>query len=207
MTTVQLERLELMRAADTLRLPRVDLDVRTQSDQASSLTGVTFVAADERWLRQPPRELLHHSLLAETHVRLIGESALPVPHPSFEYLDLRGRSGVWPDAQFRLPAGGGHDWSVEVDTGYSPKRRDQKLIAAAQDGYGTLVWATSVHGRVEKVARRIRELHRARELRQVQQAIVLYVNVHTADRDPYAPRRRLNKSSLIHIDLAGSADE
>lgn len=194
-TTVQLERYRLLRGADMLDLPRVDLHVRTQAHQASSRTLLTFVAASEKWLHQGPRDLLHHALLAEAHILL---RPLDVTRGmQWEYLDLKGRSGVWPDAQLLSSQGREADASVEVDTGYSPDICDRKILGAAADGYGTLIWATSVHGRVAKVADRMRYLQRAGQLGTVRNAVAIYVNVHTNDRNPYLPRLRLNKQSSI----------
>lgn len=194
-TTVSLERRGLLQAAEWLDYPRLDLDVRPQAHQASSLTTMTFVARDEEWLRQAPRDVLHHAFLAEGAFRLAKH--MEATQMRFEYLDLKGRSGVWPDAQLVSPRGREHDASVEVDTGYPPKRCDAKLIAAAEGGFGTIVWLTSVHGRVKKIDARIKQLQAAGELGRVKQASVAYVDVHRTR--PYAPRRRLHKVSSLNV--------
>lgn len=206
-TTVQLHRAGLLRAADLMDLPRVDLDVRTQAHQATSLTGLTFVAADERWLRQPPRELLHYALLAEA--RKETKHGTDRKGMQWEYLDLKGRSGAgtWPDAQLRSPEGRDHDVSVEVDTGYPPARCEQKIRAAAEAGYGRIFWATSVHGRVEKVAARLEKWHRSGELGHVRSALVFYVNVHTQDRDPYVKRPRVHKPLFRWVGLTDPSNQ
>lgn len=194
-TTVSLERRGLLQAAEWLDYPRLDLDVRPQAHQASSLTTMTFVARDEKWLRQAPRDVLHHAFLAEGAFRL--EPYLEETQMRFEYLDLKGRSGHWPDAQLISPRGREHDASVEVDTGYPPKRCDAKLIAAAAGGYRTIVWLTSVHGRVAKIDARVKQLQAAGELGGVKQAAVAYVDIHRTR--PYAPRRRLFKISKASV--------
>lgn len=194
-TAVSLERQGLLKAAEWLDYPRIDLDVRPQAHQASSLTTMTFVAQDERWLRQSPRDVLHHAFLAEGAFRI--SDYMVREGLRFEYLDLKGRSGVWPDAQLVSPLGRSKDTSVEVDTGYSPKRCDAKLMGAVEGGFGSILWLTSVHGRVKKIDARIQQLHAAGKLGQVTWAAVIHVDVHRTC--PYVPRRRLHKVSALSI--------
>ncbi|MVN88757.1 hypothetical protein GO986_18625 [Deinococcus sp. HMF7620] len=198
LTTVALERRGLLQAAEWLDLPRIDLHVRTQAHQASSIKPLTFVSADERWLVQPPRDILHHALLAEGAHQLRG--VIAAHELQWQYLDLKGRSGFWPDAQLVSPKGREHDASVEVDTGYSPKRCDAKLVAAAAGGYRSLIWLTSVHGRVTKIHARARQLHAAGKLGEVTKVYVGYINVHTPG-SPYQPRPRLHKVSALVADF------
>lgn len=192
MTSVSLARLGLEQAAGWMDYPRIDLDVRTQSHQASSITTLTFVSREEQRLTQAPRDLLHQALLAEGALRLaddINAQAL-----QFTYLTLKGRQGMWPDAELRSPHGRAQDVAVEVDTGYNPERVDAKLIGFAAAGYQRLIWLTSVHGRVEKLDSRVYALHAQGKLTGLKQARTMYVDVHRPG-DPYAPRPRLNKIS------------
>lgn len=200
MTTVSLARLGLAQAADWLDYPRIELDVRTQAHQASSLTTLTFVSREEQHLRQAPRDLLHQAFLAEGALRL--SDHMDAQALQFAYLTLKGRQGMWPDAELRSPQGRAHDVAVEVDTGYSPERVDAKLIGFAAAGYRHLIWLTSVHGRVEKVDSRVYALHAQGKLTGVEQVRAMYVDVHRSG-DPYAPRPRLNKVSCRTATFSG----
>ena len=66
LTTVQLERQNLLMAANALGLPRVTYTCRTRVTQNSNIS-LTFVALEERLLERCQRELMHDAGLAEAH--------------------------------------------------------------------------------------------------------------------------------------------
>lgn len=192
-TTMQLERWGWAQAADWLDLPRLSLDVRTQVTQPSSQVELTFVAHTEAALLDPPHVLLHSALLAETWAVLNATQAA-FPGEGFRYVSLRGRGqGRLPDAEIQLFENEpGLDSAVEVDTGYPPRRCHEKLHSYALQGFSSLVWATTVHGRVTSMARQIETLQRLGQLPGVREYLVLYVNVSRPG-DPYRPRPRGHK--------------
>lgn len=194
LTTAQLERRGLLRAADSLDLPRVTLEVRTQVTQPTSQRELTFVATEERWLTQASRDLLHHALLAETAER-IAPLVPEAPTWNWKYLDLRDRlSGVRPDAELWWSGQPrDQDYAVEADAGYARERREQKLTGAATLGYRHLVWATSIQGRVASIVQEAAALAEQGQLRGLAGVTAVYVNVHSTGR-PYDLSRRNHKS-------------
>ncbi|MCD0155877.1 MULTISPECIES: hypothetical protein [unclassified Deinococcus] len=192
-TSAQLERRGLLRAADSLDLPRVTLEVRTQATQPTSQRELTFVAAEERWLEdQSSRNLLHHALLAETAERL---APLVPAAPTWKYLDLGDRlSGVRPDAElWWSDQPRDQDYAVEADAGYGRERREQKLTGAATLGYRHLVWSTSIQGRVATIVQEAATLAEQGQLPGLAGVSAVYVNVHSTGR-PYDLSRRNHKS-------------
>ncbi|WP_412030478.1 hypothetical protein [Deinococcus yunweiensis] len=200
-TEVQLARRGWTQAAAWLDLPYVTLDVRTQVTQPTSQTPVTFVSAEERSLEVPPRELLHAACLAETATRL--EGLRPEWRDGeYAYVTCGGRmQGVRPDAEVIVDvASRTSDIAVEVDTGYGHGVRTRKYTAFAGQGYGEVVWATTIHGRVQAVAAEVREWHGLGHMPGIRRVTVCYVDVHRRG-DPYAPRRRLHKVSHVDVPL------
>ncbi|WP_216322900.1 hypothetical protein [Deinococcus aestuarii] len=196
LTTVQLERRGLLRAATWLGLPQVTLTCRTRTTQPHSDTDLSFVALDARWLSRPPRDLMHDAGLGEVRHRIEQKNAMP-PRAVWQHVTLAGRQRAHlPDAEILNP----HprlrrDWSVEFDAGYAPTRVEQKLEAAAQAGYNVIIWATSVHTRTASVSKQAKKLHDWDRLPGVDGVVVVFVDFWSA-RDPYEDRPRCKKNMI-----------
>lgn len=190
LTTAQLERWGLLRAATWLELPTVTMTCRTRVTQSESDTDLTFVALEAEHLDQAPRELMHLCGLAEARrgrVLAAGEE--------WRHVRLAGRSkGHQPDAEVVQLLDGTRrsDCAVEFDAGYSTKRISQKLEAATNAGYSRILWATSIHRRAETVMDQATRLHRQGrlvDLRLVETQFVDFWSPH----DPYTNRPRCYK--------------
>ncbi|PNY82745.1 hypothetical protein [Deinococcus koreensis] len=190
-TTVQLHRLGLLRAAGSLTLPERTRDCVTRVTQQRSVTRLSFVALKASTLQRPAQVLQHLAGVAEARLQL-GELA---PGERFSLIATRGRpSGNQPDAELLLGGPSGYqDQALEFDAGYPKLRVDEKLRAFAEQGYTGILWATSVHGRVETLFQRMRDLRAAGELPGVERCQVTFVDFWTAHRDPYGHRPRCHK--------------
>ncbi|BDP44823.1 hypothetical protein DAETH_47920 (plasmid) [Deinococcus aetherius] len=189
LTTAQLERRGLARAAEWLALPTVTRTCRTRTTQPHSDIDLVFVALDDSVLTRPSRDLMHDAGLAEARHRL---QRGMVPSARWRHVELAGRQRVHlPDAEV-LHHDPRKDWAVEFDAGYSPERREAKLEAAARVGYGVLVWATSIHARIPVVTAQAAALHSRERLSGVEGVVAVFVDFWSS-RDPYADRPRCHK--------------
>lgn len=193
-TTVQLERRNLLEAADWLDLPRVTYTCRTRVTQDSAV-GLTFMALEEADLDRSARDLMHQAGLAEARWRTALEEG-----EVWQPVTLRGRQRMHlPDAEIIWP-GPDHtrDTAVEFDAGYTGERITAKLQAAAQQGYTRILWATSVHARTRSVMRRARILHHQGRLPGVQRVRTLFVDFWS-EGDPYRERPRCHKPGELSV--------
>ncbi|MGY2897040.1 hypothetical protein [Deinococcus sp. UYEF24] len=193
LTTVQLERRGLIRAADWLGLPRVTYTCRTRVTQSDSGVDLTFVAEDEVWLQNSPRDLMHWAGLGEARSQL-GRVRLDLSAHRWQHVDLGGRlRSSLPDAELLGPAGQRNwDGAAEFDAGYSPVKVAVKLEAAAVAGYRLLIWASSIHSRTITIPEQARELHRLGLLPGLAGVIVLFVDFWSPG-SPYDDRSRCHK--------------
>lgn len=189
-TAAQLQRWGLAQAAQWLELPRVTLTCRTRVTQSESTTDLTFVARSADQLARAPRELMHLSGLAETRRGRVLE-----PGQVWQHVNLKGRAKIHqPDAEIvqLLDVARRSDWSVELDTGYSPQRIAQKLEAATTAGYSRILWATTVHRRTQTVLDQASWLQRKGKLPDLTQIETQFVDFWSAN-DPYVNRPRCHK--------------
>lgn len=196
LTTVQLERRGLLRAARWLGLPEVTRTCRTRTTQPHSDTNLTFVALDARWLSRPSRDLMHDAGLGEARHRVLPDG-IP-PQAVWQHVTLAGRQRVHlPDAEMLIAhPQQRRDWAVEFDAGYSPQRIEQKLEAAACAGYRWMIWATSVHDRTLRVREQADDLHYRGRLPGLAGLTTVFVNFWSPQ-DPYVRRRRCFKQMSI----------
>jgi hypothetical protein len=200
LTTAQLERRGLLQAADWLKLPRITYTCRTRVTQPDSGVDLTFVALDEEWLRNTPRELMHWAALGEARAGVLRLGFLD--SYQWQHVELSGgRRTHLPDAELIGRADFNHndcsvkfdnDSSVEFDAGYSPAKVERKMEAAAEAGYRLLIWATSIHSRTVTVSDQARRLHNLGLLPGVDGVIVLFVDFWSV-KDPYMDRPRCHK--------------
>lgn len=197
LTTVQLERRGLLRAAEWLELPRTCRTCRTRTTQSHSTVDLTFVALNSHTLTRPARDLMHDAGLAEARHRVM--HALR-PSAVWQHVDVAGRRRTHlPDAEvLNLHSRGLQDFAVEFDAGYAPTRVAQKLKAAAEAGYSLVIWATSIHARTGTVAEQARKLHGLGQLPGVEDVVTLFVDFWTLG-DPYAKRPRCYKKTLVKV--------
>lgn len=194
-TTAQLYRMELLPAAEWLNLPQRTRACVTRVTQQGSVHELTFVASDPAVLAQPAQRLMHLAGIGEARLRM-GEL---LPGERFQVVNSTGRSGgPAPDAELLLGEPGCYtDQAVEFDAGYDWARVEQKLRGFADQGYVGVLWATSVHGRLARLDARISELRDGGHLPGLQHLEAGFVDFWTWNRDPYAPRPRLNKVSYL----------
>jgi hypothetical protein len=193
LTTVQLGRLGLQAAATRLQLPEVTRTCRTRVTQQDSTVDLTFVALTPAVLNRAYRDLMHDAGVAEAYLRL------QPPHPSRWRLLQSGGLGREhrPDAEYLTdPADHRHDHAIEFDAGYAPRKIEEKLRAMVQQGYTRLTWATSVHGRVDRVMSVIVRLQARGELPGLLLAQTLFVEFW-ARSSPYSGRPRCRKSDRL----------
>ena len=205
LTTVQLERRGLLQVADWLELPRVTYTCRTRVTQSDSGVDLTFVAEDEAWLRNSPRELMHWAGLGEGRSQL-GRVGLDLYAHRWQHVDLGGRlRSPLPDAELIGPAGQtDRDGAAEYDSGYSPSKVALKMEAAAMAGYRLLIWATSIHSRTITLPEQARELHRLDLLPGLAGVIVLFVDFWSPG-TPYDDRPRCHKPMHAVVRFTGAA--
>lgn len=193
-TSAQLQRWGLLRAAEWLALPRVTHTCRTRITQSDSDTDLTFVALDSEHLTRSPRDLMHLCGLAEAR-----RHHQVAPGEVWQHVSLKGRTrGHQPDAEIvqHLDLARRSDWAVEFDTGYATARIAKKLEAAAQAGYTRLLWATTIHRRVQTVMRQATELQRQGRLPEVVWIETRFVNLWSPE-NPYGPRPRCHKAFIL----------
>jgi len=201
-TTAQLQRWGLLRAAEQLELPTTELTCRTRVTHSDSVIDLTFVALLDAHLDLAPRELMHLCGLAEARrgrVLAAGEH--------WQHVSLKGRAkGNYPDAEIVRPADLERrtDWAVEFDAGYAPARIAEKLEAAAAAGYTRILWATSIHDRTRTVTALAARLHRQGRLPGIESIETRYVNFWTP-KDPYINRPRCHKQMVEYRDFRAAA--
>ncbi|MBB6016918.1 hypothetical protein ACFP9V_03985 [Deinococcus radiopugnans] len=202
LTTVQLERRGLLRAADGLALPRVTYTCRTRVNDAGSDLELTFIGKDTASLRAAPRELMHLAGLAEARSRLT-----LTPGEQWRHVSLSGRTREQhPDAEIvqTLDLTHASDAAVEFDAGYDLKRVERKLCAFAEHGYSRLLWATTIHSRVRAVINLAQRLQAGGKLPHVTRVETYYVNFWRT-RNPYDGRPRCHKPFTLHQSYGAAA--
>jgi hypothetical protein len=190
-TVEQLMRWQLLEAASALQLPCVERTVRTQVTQEMVRT-LQFVSSHVSWLERSDRELKHWAALGE-----VWWTWSPTTYGAGRWtvLDGRGRMGRrMPDARVRKVML--EPCAVEIDCGYSTAQIERKLLGFGAAGYRRLVWATTVHGRVRRVATLIDALWRAGDLEDLLMYHVQYCNFWSST-DPYNNRPRCHKPNGI----------
>lgn len=118
LTTVQLERRGLLKAAEWLGLPQACRTCRTRTTQSHSDTDLTFVSLHHNVLTRPARDLMHDAGLAEARHRV--RKALK-PEEVWQHIDIAGRQRTHlPDAEILDPdRDRRRDFAVEFDAGLS----------------------------------------------------------------------------------------
>lgn len=152
LTTVQLERLDLLTTAQQMGLVTVDRTCRTRVTQPGSQTELRFVVADPSYQSLPSSTLMHWAGVAEVRGRM-----REAYRPLLQLNTLTGRERRHlPDAEVHLPDG--KVVAVEFDAGYSREVIAAKLRAASNAGYSAVIWGTSVRLRAEKVTLTAQEM-------------------------------------------------
>ena len=189
-TTVQLERLGLLRAAEWLGLRQVTHTRRTSIVQVSSERDLTFVLGEQVNAQLPGRELMHKAGVAEAYLRLefrddLHKRYTPRKLTPQERQAMPDAFGVLkfpdPEAPHTLL------YLLELDAGYTQSRIRRKLrgfdqLPILRSGEGWLIWATTVHSRVDTLVDLI---------------------LKEDDRDPFT---RLNRVTLLFTDFWTSGD-
>ncbi|GAA5503280.1 hypothetical protein Dxin01_03035 [Deinococcus xinjiangensis] len=193
-TSVQIQRAGLVEAASALKLPVEALTLRTRSrdpgsDQDAFVFGLT--PAD---LHQPHHQLTHLVLLGELRnlIKINGDWSV-----SWHILSLSGRPrGNKPDAEYlcnHLRTGAAVDIAVEADAGYGWRKVAAKLEQAALDGYGGVIWGTTLHIRPPQLTALAQKLHKAGRLPGLKWVDVRYID--PVNPDPYRLRPRARKGA------------
>lgn len=194
LTAVQLARRGQLQEARDRDLPSVQLTCRVRSNDPTGDRLLKFVAVDPEHLQLAPRELMHLAGLAETRALITLE-----PGERWHLLALNERlRGPRMDAEIvREPYT--DDCGVEFDAGYSRGQIERKLRAMSEGHYTRILWATSIHERVETVMETALKLMAAGHLPGIRQVRTVYVNVW-ADSDPYNDRPRCHKAYALTYD-------
>ncbi|SMB94197.1 hypothetical protein [Deinococcus hopiensis] len=209
MTTVQLQRHDLLPLRTPLRLPQRTYTIATRTTQQTSQCTLTFVALEEAILqRHTPPELGHLAGLAEAWLRVGDADILHVPalsqgewrlvQPAERQQGSRreGRSGHLPDAEILGTGIRTKDWAVEMDAGYPRDRKLEKLRGFAQQGYRHILWVTSVHGLVRPISSMMQCLHDEGQLPGVVSGAALFTD-YWSERDPFRSDRRCHDKRLF----------
>lgn len=201
-TLAQLQRWGVSEVVRWQALPVVTRTCRTRVNQSDSDVDLAFVAWDAAVLDQAPRDLMHLAALAETRSRKRLQ-----PGEEWRHVSVAGRSrGHLPDVEIlqMLDPTRRSDWAVEFDAGYPWSRVRAKLTAAAADGYTRLCWATSVHGRVQRVMDLATRLQQEGHLPGVVMVETCWVDFWSEE-NRYVSRPRCHKPmALAHRFSAGA---
>lgn len=202
-TTATLAKRGLLASATALRLPQVQLDVRTRVTQSDSTRRLTFVALEEELLHQPSRDLMHAAAMTEALAQYPG--LVPAGY-EWRLVDSTERRqlgpGHRPDAELLSPDLNGYrqDIAVEFDAGYSPKTIKAKLRVYAESGYRDIIWMTSIHGRVASVQQMASSLGEMGKLDGVQRVTTVWSDFWS-EADRYGHRPRCHKPNVAHVHL------
>ncbi|WP_331823443.1 hypothetical protein [Deinococcus sp. YIM 134068] len=192
LTTVQLERLDLLTTAQQMGLVTVDRTCRTRVTQPGSQTELRFVVADPSYQSLPSSTLMHWAGVAETRGH-IGEAYGPL----LQLNTLTGRERRHlPDAEIHVPDG--RVVAVEFDAGYPREVIAAKLRAASNAGYSGLIWGTSVRARAATVPLFAREMRN--ELPGLQSIHGIYIDFWSPGK-PYAARRYSQRKDKYTVTL------
>lgn len=124
-----------------------------------------------------------------SRARLPGEHELRLAQPG----DFP--AGPRPDAVVcSTREGRTYDYVIEYDAGYKAAVQREKMRAFARLGFPQIVWATSVHAQVNRIAGWAREAWLLDELPGVEGIQVLFVDFWTPSDRPYGPRPRCGKA-------------
>lgn len=211
-TTVQLERLGLLRAAEWLGLRQVTHTRRTSIVQPSSERDLTFVLGEQVNAQLPGRELMHKAGVAEAYLRL--EFRDDLHHRSTPpKLTPRERQAM-PDAFGCLTELNPVDdyakhYLLELDAGYTRARIRRKLrgfdqlpLLKPRDGW--LIWATTVNLRVETLVPLVAAEYKRKPFERIDCITFLFVDFWSSG-DPYVRGRRFTKLMRYDLDCRGLA--
>lgn len=213
-TTVQLERLGLLRAAEWLGLRQVTHTRRTSIVQVSSERDLTFVLGEEANAQLPGREMMHKAGVAEAYLRMRFRE------------DRHGRytpRKLTPKERQAMPDAIGYfkhpdpqdDYTLyyllELDAGYTRARIRRKLrgfdtlpFIPKEDGW--LIWATTVHQRVETLASLIKAEHRRDPFKRINIATLMFVDFWSPG-NPYVRGPRFHKPMTRTVNLGEEEEE
>lgn len=183
LTVPQLQRYGWMSAARSLGLPVATRSCRRATHARQyRIMDVDFVA-----LR--PTDIDGKSGQALLHLAVTAEACLQVFDWEVVRKDDPPATGLLrPDAVLKHPATSRHRHvAVEADTGYPPAARKAKLFDYDRAGFGEVLWATTIPGRVTRFAREVEALSANGRMKNISQVHVMYVDAWS-DRDPYAER-------------------
>ncbi|WP_139322778.1 hypothetical protein [Deinococcus marmoris] len=178
LTTVQLERRGLLKTAEQMGLTLVERTCRTRVNQPGSLTDLTFVLDRPELAGESSAALMHWAGLAEHRFRT--KKIMSEKGADWRLLDLKGRGQHHlPDAALRFKDG--HEWAVELDTGYPPATIKAKLRAASATGYTDVMWTTTTRSRVVSLRKTVTTLDSEGLLPGLNSVMVFYVDFWCLD--------------------------